>query len=183
MGEPLRALLPQTPQLEIFLPELVEAAQPRPLTELLQVLVSGKQIVIVVIAFFLVLFQQPSPLSGCRQNVPVGQIDEGRRNPQTLPRPQCGKLRRVVQKRVIASVMLLLLRNPGCGIMVGIIDGKGRSGVLMHHHRDQRVGVVRPLHQNHRRPQPLYGAGHMESAGRAVVPDGQQRYLSHFLAS
>ncbi len=67
--------------------------------------------------------------------------------------------------------------------MVGIVYGKGGLGLLMHHHRDQGIGIVRPLHQNHGGPKPLYGSGHMEGAGRTVVPDGQQHYLSHFLAS
>ncbi len=110
--EPAFAFIPHTVQFEILLPEFVEAAQPRPLTELPQIVVAGQQIVVVVIALLLFLLPQALPLPGGRQDVAVRQVDESRPDPQPFSRPECRQLRRIVQKGVIAFIALLVLRNP-----------------------------------------------------------------------
>ncbi len=67
--------------------------------------------------------------------------------------------------------------------MIGIIDGKGRLRLVMDHHRNQGIRIVRPLHQDDVRPQLLNRPVHMVRAGGTVMADRKQDYLSHFLAS
>ena len=79
--------------------------------------------------------------------------------------------------------MLLLLRELPCLVVVGIEDGKGSLRVPVHHNRDQFIGILRSLDQNHRRAVCLDHFSDMVRTGGTVMSDREQDYFSHFLAS
>ncbi len=133
--------------LEIFFPEFFKAAKPCLLPQKLQIPASKQQIVIIIRLLF--SFRTDPPVLFCpNQDFPVGQIDEFCGNLPLFCLPQGHKLRRAVQKGIVAFVIFFFFAQQPLCILIKIIQCHRSLCIRMCQNGCLVLGILWSLHQN-----------------------------------